>query len=312
MDLITTRVKFFFQGKNLSTSIDQSTQQRIFISKSQRLATHSKQGDTSLLATDLQGSSIVEQHRTHPHINSYTPYGNSPSVDGASTLVKYNGERSDPHSGLYFLGQGRRCFSAALMRFYSPDSLSPFDAGGLNSYTYCLGDPVNYSDPSGLTSFPHLFSKLNRHITRIFSSEGKKLHHAAQNPRPSGVIDIPKREKQFKDKLNNASVEKLEKLKPKIDILDADLHNPVIITEENYGNDSYNALYQESKEFKIYGDVMHDRGMSDQETLSDWRVAGYNLDNFEIVEARLLAKIIRKHKKNRWARPSVQRAFDSK
>ena len=39
------------------------------------------------------------------------------------------------------------------MRFNSPDQLSPFDAGGLNAYAYCSGDPVNRSDPSGRASF---------------------------------------------------------------------------------------------------------------------------------------------------------------
>jgi uncharacterized protein RhaS with RHS repeats len=37
------------------------------------------------------------------------------------------------------------------MRFNSPDSWSPFGEGGLNAYTYCLGDPVNAIDPSGHT-----------------------------------------------------------------------------------------------------------------------------------------------------------------
>lgn len=35
------------------------------------------------------------------------------------------------------------------MRFHTPDSWSPFAAGGLNTYCYCLGDPVNHLDPTG-------------------------------------------------------------------------------------------------------------------------------------------------------------------
>lgn len=35
------------------------------------------------------------------------------------------------------------------MRFNGPDRLSPFGKGGLNSYAYCAGDPVNRIDPAG-------------------------------------------------------------------------------------------------------------------------------------------------------------------
>jgi hypothetical protein len=33
-----------------------------------------------------------------------------------------------------------------------PDRQSPFGLGGCNAYAYCLGDPVNRTDPSGETS----------------------------------------------------------------------------------------------------------------------------------------------------------------
>ena len=35
------------------------------------------------------------------------------------------------------------------MRFNSPDSWSPFGRGGINSYGYCLGDPINRYDEGG-------------------------------------------------------------------------------------------------------------------------------------------------------------------
>ncbi|WP_434706426.1 RHS repeat-associated core domain-containing protein [Pseudomonas sp. Z1-12] len=46
-------------------------------------------------------------------------------------------------TGHYLLGNGYRAFNPGLMRFNSPDSLSPFGEGGLNAYAYSVGDPVN-------------------------------------------------------------------------------------------------------------------------------------------------------------------------
>ncbi|WP_338010010.1 RHS repeat-associated core domain-containing protein, partial [Pseudomonas sp. GM60] len=46
-----------------------------------------------------------------------------------------------------------------LMRFNGPDWFSPFGRGGLNSYAYCLGDPINLSDPNGTS--PPFFKRMS-------------------------------------------------------------------------------------------------------------------------------------------------------
>ncbi|GEM74979.1 RHS repeat-associated core domain-containing protein [Vibrio sagamiensis] len=61
----------------------------------------------------------------------------------------FKGGLLDPASGCYQLGNGYRSYNTNLMRFHSQDSLSPFGKGGVNSYTYALGDPVNLYDPTG-------------------------------------------------------------------------------------------------------------------------------------------------------------------
>ncbi|ANN73891.1 RHS repeat-associated core domain-containing protein [Bordetella bronchialis] len=61
----------------------------------------------------------------------------------------YGGEFQDPASATYPLGHGYRRFLPTLMRFNAPDDDSPFAEGGLNTYAYCAGDPVNRSDPGG-------------------------------------------------------------------------------------------------------------------------------------------------------------------
>lgn len=66
----------------------------------------------------------------------------------------YNGQLHEPGAAWQFLGNGYRIYNPVLMRFHSPDSLSPFGKGGINSYSYVVGDPVNNADPSGHMLLP--------------------------------------------------------------------------------------------------------------------------------------------------------------
>ncbi|WP_198148741.1 RHS repeat domain-containing protein [Xenorhabdus hominickii] len=103
-----------------------------------------------LLGTDGQGSVLMSQQNTDTLArHCYTPYGQQAAEARNPALPAYTGERSDPVGGGYHLGNGYRTYNPVLMRFTAPDSLSPFGAGGLNPYAYCLGDPINRSDPSG-------------------------------------------------------------------------------------------------------------------------------------------------------------------
>lgn len=80
---------------------------------------------------------------------AYTTYGYTTPHTTMQTLLGFNGERSDSLTGLYILGLGYRPYSVILMRFIAPDSLAPFGIGGLNTYSYTNGNPINYTDPSG-------------------------------------------------------------------------------------------------------------------------------------------------------------------
>lgn len=54
---------------------------------------------------------------------------------------------------LYLLGQGHRGFSTEIGRFIAPDNAgSPFGRGGINTFTYCLNDPMNRKDETGMWS----------------------------------------------------------------------------------------------------------------------------------------------------------------
>lgn len=102
---------------------------------------------------------------------TYTVYGYSP---GRLGLLNFNGERMDKVSGLYMLGNGYRWFSASLMRFNRPDNMSPFSAGGVNAYAYCLGDPMNLQDPEGNFAIRKIFSGLFRNVGKVFGSSSRR------------------------------------------------------------------------------------------------------------------------------------------
>ncbi|MFC9622747.1 RHS repeat-associated core domain-containing protein [Streptomyces sp. NPDC056930] len=72
-----------------------------------------------------------------------------PGAIDKSTPAGSTGEPLDSATGLEHLGRSYRSYNPTLMRFHSPDSLSPFDGDGLNPYAYCLGDPINRVDPTG-------------------------------------------------------------------------------------------------------------------------------------------------------------------
>lgn len=128
--------------------------------------------DSALLGTDLQRSVLhavaVGQHQQPV----YSPYGHQSPDSSFSTFLGFNGERRDPVTGHYLLGKGYRAFNPVLMRFNSPDNLSPFGRGGVNAYAYCLGDPVNLMDPMGG------FAMFARGINQLISASASAWQQA--------------------------------------------------------------------------------------------------------------------------------------
>lgn len=99
-----------------------------------------------LLACDRQQSVLYAQAAQRREARVYSVYGHRQGMGGSPG---FNGELPERATGHYLLGNGYRAYNPVLMRFNSPDSWSPFGRGGLNAYAYCVGDPVNRSDPTG-------------------------------------------------------------------------------------------------------------------------------------------------------------------
>jgi RHS repeat-associated protein len=80
----------------------------------------------------------------------FSPYGRVVGATGTGSdekNVRYAGMIPEPGTNLYYARN--RFYHPAMGRFISEDPIG-FD-GGLNLYAYCGGDPVNFSDPLGLS-----------------------------------------------------------------------------------------------------------------------------------------------------------------
>ncbi|CAO98069.1 RHS repeat domain-containing protein [Erwinia tasmaniensis] len=123
----------------------------------------------TLMAGDRHGSPVWShdggQKEGKQHF--WSPYGTGEATD---LLPGFNGERVDPVSGCYHLGNGCRTYNPVLMRFNSPDSLSPFGGGGMNAYAYCAGDPLNNTDPSGHMSWQGIMGIVTGALGLAFSA----------------------------------------------------------------------------------------------------------------------------------------------
>ncbi|WP_082056637.1 RHS repeat domain-containing protein [Pseudomonas sp. 10-1B] len=108
-------------------------------------------GTATLLLTDHAGSVNTEHDADGTRYAHYAPYGEQQPEDAEQpmrSLLAFNGEAREHALGWYLLGSGYRAYNPGLMRFHSPDSLPPEEAG-INPYVYALGNPVYWHDPTG-------------------------------------------------------------------------------------------------------------------------------------------------------------------
>lgn len=145
-----TALRRFYCAKRIATEIEGDTTWHFFGHSTQPLALReSPLANSVLLATDQQASVLHNVTAQGYRPQAYSPFGYHPAQHGSMSALGFNGERPEPVTGHYLLGQGYRAYNPVLMRFNSPDSWSPFGKGGINSYAYCEGEPINQSDPNG-------------------------------------------------------------------------------------------------------------------------------------------------------------------
>ncbi|MFF7066204.1 RHS repeat-associated core domain-containing protein [Pseudomonas sp. NPDC008258] len=124
------------------------------------------------------------------HAPTYTPYGYIHSQARPDAMLGFNGERYDPFTDSYLLGQGYRSYNPTLMRFYKPDDHSPFGQGGYNAYAYCNSDPLNYRDDTGHT----------RTFAQLKAYWGAKSQPTQPTPPP--LKPVPKKKVTFSNQID--------------------------------------------------------------------------------------------------------------
>ncbi|PNA02327.1 MULTISPECIES: RHS repeat-associated core domain-containing protein [unclassified Pseudomonas] len=140
-----------------------------------------------ILGSDHQWSKMIALSQGTLKNVPYTPYGCNRS-QGSAAIIGFTGQYFDGYLEGYLLGNGYRVYSPWLMRFNSPDRVSPFGRGGINAYAYCEGDPVNWQDHSGsqkgrsasMINLSKSFDSLD-----VFVSALRKVHSYAKSFRDS-------------------------------------------------------------------------------------------------------------------------------
>lgn len=116
-----------------------------------------------LLASDEKASVLNALQNRHGQPITYDVYGYALSL--SESLLRFDGEFQDAITHLIYMGNGKRCRDPRMSRFLQPDELSPFGKGGVNTYGYVSGDPVNRIDPSGQFSW---LIKAFRRVQKFF------------------------------------------------------------------------------------------------------------------------------------------------
>ncbi|MDA3852506.1 MAG: RHS repeat-associated core domain-containing protein, partial [Spirochaetaceae bacterium] len=92
--------------------------------------------NSTLLITDAEGNEVWNA--------DVTPFGDYARGSDEEYTVKYTGKDRDEDTGLYYFNA--RWYDAEAGRFINEDPIRD----GLNWYSYCSNNPINFVDPTGL------------------------------------------------------------------------------------------------------------------------------------------------------------------
>lgn len=296
--------QFFYQNGKLTTVNQGGQQHTIFRTGEVSLAERDTDlaASATLLSTNESGSVLSGNSAAETARLLYAAYGYDAAKASMLSLLRFNGQYRTSE-GHYLLGNGYRSYSPVLMRFYSPDSLSPFQEGGLNSYCYCLGDPVNQTDPTGHFSLRRprtWFSTRKGRIKRAHNKatqadESLKTYipNLLKQPKQSRDVDTNLLKKSLKHQINknkqslNQSNEYLKK------------HNQVTVESEELKNNWANYEEYVRQETKI-NDALYTPPKHKKEKMDifNTRPDRLNPDDFYRIEEQKTAQTLETRNKH--------------
>lgn len=168
----------FYQNDQLATELARSGNRHVFWAIGKALAQLEQPKNARILQVDDANSVIGALTGADPEFLAYPPYGYLTAAKMLA-LIGFNGKWQDPASLAYLLGNGHRSFHTSIGRFGIADTLSPFGKGGVNSYAYCAGDPINREDSTGRW-FGWIRNKFNK--TPTYNTIGKLLNQGKSLP----------------------------------------------------------------------------------------------------------------------------------
>lgn len=145
---------------------------------------------TPLVAmSDHQGSILflVDANGTKKFDAEYDPWGSQTVYKNTIAFQRgYTGHEMLPEFGL--INMNGRLYDPAIGRFLSPDNYvqEPYNSQSFNRYSYCLNNPLKYTDPSGeffgtiIAAFTDLVGNLFKHGFNVSEYNWTKTKNAWQ------------------------------------------------------------------------------------------------------------------------------------
>ena len=127
----------------------ETTKMKYYFGPNGRIAQRTKtdtEDELLYIHTDHLGSAVRMTNTTGDIVHSiaYDLFGKTVYSTGSKNpSYQFTGQEFDTEIGLYYYGA--RYYDPEMGRFIQADTM----LAGLNRYTYCLNNPIIYTDPSG-------------------------------------------------------------------------------------------------------------------------------------------------------------------